>query len=378
MVERHKIMAGETFDVDVQACRSRQQRLLSVMHDKRIERAIIVQAQDIQWLTGARFGPLFEPVASLDGDGRMTLVAPSKKLPVSAAVDEVLTYEAQWHSTLRNDQRQASSEVLLRAIDDMARIGCLGVEFSSFGPHLARNVEAELVDLEPALYYLRRRKDPDELRMMRKAIKATKAMYAKAREVIEPGINELDLYTRLYAVAVDELGEPPTYFGQDFQCHSRGGPPRDRAANAGELYILDLGAGFRGYFSDNARTICVGRRPSEEQTRAWEQIQRVFAMIESTVKPGTSCRQVFESAQRILDECSPWQFNHHLGHGVGLFPHEAPHLNPHWDDRFEVGDFFTVEPGLYHDTLRAGMRLEQNYLVTRDGVELLTDMPLEL
>ena len=31
---------------------------------------------------------------------------------------------------------------------------------------------------------------------------------------------------------------------------------------------------------------------------------------------------------------------HHLGHGVGLAPHEAPHLNPTWDESFEVGDFF--------------------------------------
>ncbi len=377
--ERHKIMRTEPFGIDVQACRGRQQRLISVMRDERIERTIVTQPEHIQWLTGARFGPLFQPVASLDADGRMTLVAPTKKLPESVAVDELLAYEAQWHSTLRNDQRRASSEALLRAFDGSACTGGrMGVEFSSYGPHLAGKVDAQLVDLEPALYYLRRKKDPDELRMMRKAIMATKAMYAKAREVIAPGINELDLYSTLYAVAVDELGEPPTYFGQDFQCHSHGGPPRDRSANEGELYILDLGAGFRGYFSDNARTICVSRRPTDEQTGAWKQIQQVFAVIESTVKPGTSCRAVFDSAQRILDKCAPWEFNHHLGHGVGLFPHEAPHLNPHWDDRFEVGDFFTVEPGLYHETLRAGMRLEQNYLVTRNGVELLTDMPLEL
>ena len=71
-------------------------------------------------------------------------------------------------------------------------------------------------------------------------------------------------------------------------------------------------------------------------------------------------------------------FNHHLGHGIGLFPHEAPHLNPNWDDTFQEGETFTAEPGLYAPELRAGMRIENNYLVTHDGVECLTDFPLEL
>jgi Xaa-Pro aminopeptidase len=69
-----------------------------------------------------------------------------------------------------------------------------------------------------------------------------------------------------------------------------------------------------------------------------------------------------------------------LGHGIGLFPHEGPHLNPslEWDDLFEEGDVFTVEPGLYTPAMRAGIRLENDYLVTATGVELLSNFPLEL
>ncbi len=80
----------------------------------------------------------------------------------------------------------------------------------------------------------------------------------------------------------------------------------------------------------------------------------------------------------MLDEYMPGRFTHHLGHGIGLYPHEGPHLNPNWDDVFCERDVFTVEPGLYGDDLRGGIRLENDYLVTSDGVELLTDFPLEL
>ena len=277
---------------------------------------------------------------------------------------------------MRDEQRAASNEALLQAIT--ARPARVGGEWSQLGPRLLAEFGGESENIEPVIFRLRRRKHADELRMMQRANDANRAMYARAREIVQPGLNELDLYSELQATAVRELGEPLTYFGQDFRSNARGGPPRDRNAQAGELYILDLGVGFRGYYSDNARTIAVGGEPTAEQLAAWERLCEVFSLVESRVRPGVSCRQLFEDVQAMLDAASPEVFNHHLGHGVGLAPHEGPHLNPHWDDTFAEGDFFTVEPGLYHERLRHGIRLEENYVVTADGVQKLTDFPLEL
>ena len=228
------------------------------------------------------------------------------------------------------------------------------------------------------MYQLRRRKDADELARLRKAIDGTARMYEKAREIIAPGINELDLFSELQAVVVREFNEMMTGTGNDYRCNARGGPPRNRQAEAGELYILDLGPAYRGYFADNARTIAV-TEPDEKQMEAWQAIQDVFHLVQATVKPGMSCRKLFDDVQALLDKCPLGVFNHHLGHGIGLFPHEGPHLNPHWDDTFEIGDVFTAEPGLYDpELLRAGIRIENDYLVTENGVELLSDFPLEL
>jgi Xaa-Pro aminopeptidase len=236
----------------------------------------------------------------------------------------------------------------------------------------------QLVDIEPALYRLRRRKDADELAKLRKAIEATGKMYLRAREIIKPGISEIDVFNELQAVAVRDYGEMLTGTGNDYQCGARGGPPRNqRLAAAGELYILDLGPAFRGYFADNSRAIAV-TEPSREQLAAWQAIMEVFEHLEATVKPGKSCQELFNEVQAMLDKAPHGVFNHHLGHGIGLFPHETPHLNPNWDDVFEAGDVFTAEPGLYAAELRAGMRLENDYLVTETGVENLSPFPLEL
>ncbi len=367
----------DPYGIDLAACRGRQQRVLKVMQEARLDLLIVTQIEHVQWLAGPQFRWVFQPAAALTADGRLLLVAPNKP-PETAAADEIATYEAQWHSTLRNDQREASCEVLKKLLAALPTPKRIGMEGSSFPlPLCSAAPDGEWIDMEPDLYRLRRRKDADELARLRKAIAATGKMYETARAMIEPGVNELDVFNALQSTAVRELGEMLTCTGNDYQCCSRGGPPRDRQAKAGELYILDLGPAFRGYHADNCRTIAV-TEASEAQQEAWRHVTAVLAMVKEKAKPGGSPRALFEEAQKMLDAAPLGVFNHHLGHGIGLFPHEAPHLNPHWDDTFEVGDVFTAEPGLYAPELAAGMRIENDFLVTENGVEVLSDFPLEL
>lgn len=362
--------------INVEACRSRQRRLLAEMASKKLDLVVVLKPEHVQWLAGPRFPWLVDAAAALAIDGLLTLVAPQEE-PVAAA-DETVLYEARWYSTLRNDQRQACSETLVERLADRPQAKRIGVEGSACGPYLRQELGGEVVDIEPELYRLRRCKDADELARLRKAIAGTGAMYRKAREIVAPGINELEVFNQLQAAAVTEFGEMLTGTGNDYASGEKGGPPRNRPAQDGELYILDLGPAYRGYFADNCRTLAVNGRPTDAQQRAWEQIAGVFLIIERMVKPGVRCRDVFNAVQAHLDEYLPGNFNHHLGHGIGLFPHEAPHLNPRWDDTFAAGEVFTAEPGLYTPGMRAGIRLENDYLVTATGVELLSDFPLEL
>jgi Xaa-Pro dipeptidase len=95
-------------------------------------------------------------------------------------------------------------------------------------------------------------------------------------------------------------------------------------------------------------------------------------------KPGVRCRDLYEAADSHLSRKHGTGMPHHLGHGVGLQPHEYPHLNPRWDDVLLEGEVFTVEPGAYGPELGGGMRIENNYVVTRDGVRNLTEFSQEL
>ncbi len=74
------------------------------------------------------------------------------------------------------------------------------------------------------------------------------------------------------------------------------GAPRNRKIEAGELYILDLGPAYRGYFADNAGVICVGGKPTDRQHEAWSVVNDVFKMIESSIKLGANAREIYEQA----------------------------------------------------------------------------------
>ena len=124
----------DRFEVQPDACRQRQARLQQIMQERGVDLAVVTLPEHVQYLAGPRFGPLFQPVAALTAEGHLTLVAPARRLPEIHAADEVLPYEAQWHSTLRNDQRAEAIGVLEKSVS-FRGVNRVGVEFSSSSRH---------------------------------------------------------------------------------------------------------------------------------------------------------------------------------------------------------------------------------------------------
>lgn len=364
--------------LDPALCRDRQRRLLERLAPLYLDAVVVVMPEHVQYLAGPRWDWRFSPLFALDATGRALVVCPDRPAN-TAAVDDIATYEAKWRSTLRMDQRESAAAAAAGWLAGRAPLRRVGVEWSACPPHVTRLLgSATLVDIEPHLIELRRRKDPDELALLRRAIAATGEMYRVAREIIRPGIDELEVFSALQAAAVRSCGEMLTGTGNDYASGVRGGPPRPRACRAGELYILDLGPACRGYWADNARTIAVDGRPTELQQAAWRHVCGAFDIVERMARPGVRCRDIYQAVHDWLATAPVGSWSSHLGHGIGLFVHEPPHLNPHWDDTLVEGEVIAVEPALYGDGLECGLRLENDYLVTSSGLELLTPFPLEL
>jgi Xaa-Pro aminopeptidase len=366
--------------LDLGACRIRQERLRKRMAERSLDAVVLVAPEHVQYFTGHRWDFRFAPAVAMLLTGETLLVCPDKPLDLEqVAATDVRTYAAKRRSTLRTDQREASSKVLGDWLATQARQARVAVEFSACPPHVTRLLSGgEVLDIDLDLLELRRRKDPDELALLHRAIAATGAMYEVARRQIRPGISELEIFSALQAAAVETCGEMLTGTGNDYACGVRGGPPRPRTCNAGELYILDLGPAYRGYFADNARTIAVDGCPTDEQLTAWRHVCEALKLVERRARPGVRCRDIYQEVQQWLATAPVGSWSSHLGHGIGLFVHEMPHLNPEWDDMLEDGDVIAVEPAIYDPALRCGMRIENNYLVTEAGLELLSPFPLDL
>ena len=351
---------------------------MQVLQDRKLDAAVIGHSKHVYYFTGHL--PFWQQFAGfvLFADGRSAVVTANSR-NTHAAADDIRAYEASWSGTQRQEQPAVVAEHLLAILAERGA-SRVGVDASAVTAGVENRWEADSLSLDPDLWQLRRRKDPDELKLMRVGVECSRAMYEWARQRIEPGIEELLVFNQLHDVAVRVAGEPLSdYLGNDYACGAAGGPPRkDRRAAAGELYILDLGPAYRGYFSDSARAISVDRKPTDAQLRAWEVVTGIHPIIERMAKPGVRCRDLYAAADEHYRSKLGKPFPHHLGHGVGLQPHEFPHLNPKWDDVLMEGDVFTAEPGLYGPELGGGMRIENEYLVTSDGVENLTPFPTGL
>lgn len=361
--------------LEIKYSRLRQQRLCTAMAAAKWDAVIVGLSPHVYYLSAALPFRHHHGAVVLSADGRCTLIWANQSIE-NAAADAVLAFEANSMGTLRLDQ---PAKIALRAIDVLRGIGAksIGIDRSAVSLEISRGYTATYASADDLLHQLRRPKDPDELGLLRKAIAATDAMHAKAREIVAPGVDELFVYNSLHAAAVESLGEPMTsLLGNDYACGSGGGPPRQgRTAKAGEMYIFDLGPAYRGYWADNTRALAVGGKPTDVQWKAWYTLVDALKIVEQLAKPGVRCQEIVKAVDEHLKSTFGRGLSHHLGHGVGLSPHEFPHLNPSWDDVLQEGEVFAAEPALYRKDLAAGLRLEDQYLMTSDGVENLVSTP---
>ncbi len=352
-----------------EACRQRQARLREKLADDDIDAALITHPRHVHYFTGHWGRSVFASAVLIERAGSTVLATAYE---ADAAADERVVFPATRQGTLIDDQPTSALASLDPWLIGARSIGC------DEARRLPGRGQADVIDLMPALLGLRRAKDADEVAMLRCGIAGCDAAYAYARRHLEPGVSEMELYASLLAEAVRGVGEPIGEMGNDFQSGAGGGPPRHRAVEVGELMPLDIAVVVRGYSADLCRTFAVGRNPSKPQREAHALVMQALTYVEATARPGVSCRKLHNDVVAMIDGRNGWSFPHHLGHGIGLSCHEAPRLNPHWDDVLYVGDVFTAEPGLYHPDLRAGVRVEQDYLVTESGVERLSHFPTDL
>ena len=228
---------------------------------------------------------------------------------------------------------------------------------------------------------LRLKKSQEEVDKIKKAIEITKSGIEKLMSEARVGMKEYEL---------------EAYF--DFNCKVKGatGLAFTTIAAAGEnattlhyvdnncelkendLILFDLGAEYNCYNADISRTFPVNGKLTERQKEVYNAVLRVNEEIINLIKPGMKYKYVNEKATELIaEECIKLglikdksevrkYYYHSIGHSLGMDTHDIE--TPHRDIIFEPGVVFTVEPGIYIAEEGIGIRIEDDILVTEDGV----------
>ena len=225
---------------------------------------------------------------------------------------------------------------------------------------------------------LRVRKDADEVERMRKACRlVTQVMEQMFAELevgaVEQTVNALVAHRLRERGATDS--HPLVLFGPNGA--NPHGHPGDRTLERGDVVCADISAQVDGYWGDLTRCGTVGA-PSDWAQAAWETVREAQAAAIAAARVGAPARDV-DAAQRRVVEAHPelGRCLHGAGHAIGTEIHEPPFLVPRTTAPLEAGTCVTIEPGIYRSGV-GGIRLEDQVLVTDDGPELVSDLPLEL
>lgn len=142
---------------------------------------------------------------------------------------------------------------------------------------------------------------------------------------------------------------------------------------------MDFGAKVDGYCADMTRTVVIGKA-TEEQKKIYATVLAAQKNALDKIHAGMLCRDADELARSVIRNAGYGDaFGHSLGHGVGLFVHEAPSLSPRAkeDSILKVGNVVTVEPGIYLEG-NCGCRIEDMIAITEDGILNFTKSEKEL
>jgi len=222
-------------------------------------------------------------------------------------------------------------------------------------------------------------KNSEQLMLMKQAGRITAEALLVAKEAIRPGVStkEVDRKIRAY---IEKCGAVPSFLGYGgfpgSACISLNeqvihGIPSDKIIiNDGDIVKVDVGARYRGYNGDSARTFAVGR-VSDEALRLISVTEKSFYEAMKVAKAGNRVGDIGHAVESFVISNGFSVVKDYVGHGVGAELHEEPEVpnygNPGRGARLYSGMTLAIEPMVNAGTARVKVRGDGWTVVTLDG-----------
>ena len=232
---------------------------------------------------------------------------------------------------------------------------------------------------EAILARLRQIKTKDEIELLRRLSRIADRSITDALAAVKAGDSEMDIAAHMtrniYTLGAEHFKLMIVATGERSQLPNVG--PSERRLQRGDVCRVEIFSVIAGYQAGVCRTAVVQEAPPHAEN-IWQNLVECKYLIMDMIKPGASCRAIYEAFLRKLSELNlpPISF---VGHGIGLHLHEDPYIGrtpeigKTGDAQLEAGMVLGVEPLCYQTGHGYGMQNKDMMLVTENGCELLSD-----
>jgi len=347
-----------------------EQRLEKLMRRKELDAILFWGVENIRYLCGFT-----------GSDGAL----------IWAREGRIFLTDSRYAEQAKNEVAESSVFQYRRKIPEVSRVlkGLRGrrigfeagaVDFESYRRLREKLPRVSLIPLADEFSGLRAVKETEEIDRLEKAVRIAAESFKETILKARPGLRETAVAAALECRFRRKGGEKPSFdtiVASGWRAALPHGAASGKKMVRGETVVVDFGARFRGYHSDETKTLILGK-PDAQTKRVYEVVRRAQEKAIRAVRPGVTGREIDAAAREIIGKAGYGKyFGHGTGHGVGLAVHEDPVISPRGKTVIEEGMVFTVEPGVYIPGW-GGVRLEDMVRVTTGGCERLTYLSKEI
>ena len=236
-----------------------------------------------------------------------------------------------------------------------------------------------------------------EVQVIQKAIDITEVAFRRLLQFIKPGVMEYEIEAEIIHSFLSQRATGEAYgsiIASGDRARTLHYVENNQQCKDGELILMDFGASYGNYNADLTRTVPVNGKFSRRQKTVYNACLHLHYYAASILKPGISIADYTEKVgeeasvifQKIgllkkadiknedLDNRAYRKYLYHgISHHLGIDVHDLGTRT----EPIKAGMVFTIEPGIYIQEEQMGVRIENNFWITRNGnKDLMKNIPI--
>lgn len=244
---------------------------------------------------------------------------------------------------------------------------------------------------------LRSIKTKEEIEVVQQAINITEVTFRRLLQFIQPGVTEYEIEAEIWHSFLSQRATGPAYgsiIASGDNARTLHYVSNNATCKDGELILMDFGAEYGNYCADLTRTVPVNGKFSRRQKTVYNACLHLHNYAKSILKPGIS---IVDYTEKVGEEATQ-QFlkigllrksevknedrenrayrkylYHGISHHLGIDVHDLGTRT----EPIEAGMLFTIEPGIYIEEEQMGVRIENNFWITKNGnIDLMKNIPI--